>query len=33
MEKKKLEKCPNCGEKTIDMNEAEPMCDKCGWVQ
>ena len=29
----KKEKCPVCGKRTIDMNEAEPMCDKCGWAQ
>ena len=24
--------CPNCGN-PIDWDEAEPMCDKCGWSE
>jgi len=24
--------CPKCG-KPIDWDEAEPMCDNCGWAQ
>ena len=26
------DKCPSCGEKSVDMNESEPTCDLCGWV-
>jgi len=30
---KMKEECPRCGKRTIDMSEAEPMCDLCGWAQ
>ena len=25
--------CPNCGLSLIDWDEAEPMCDVCGWAE
>ena len=31
--KSSKEKCPQCGRLTINMSEAEPMCDACGWAQ
>ena len=27
------QECPQCHKKTIDMTEAEPTCDACGWAQ
>ena len=25
--------CPGCGKPTIDWNDAEPMCNECGWAE
>ena len=30
---RKKEACPSCGKLTIDMSEAEPVCNACGWAQ